>query len=112
MSEDGKSYTINSFRSQEINSYRSRLGLSAARPLPPPRTSFASVSHHQHRAFGIAHHVAGIGAEEIGAHGMPLLAVRTHDDEVGLDGVRFLEDLLVDAALAHDRRCPGRGQRG
>ena len=33
-----------------------------ARPGP------ASVAHHQHRALGVAHHVAGIGAEEIGAH--------------------------------------------
>ena len=42
----------------------------------------SSVPHHQHRAFGVAHDVAGIGAEEIGAHRRP---VRRHHDQVGLD---------------------------
>src|SRR5690348_8923737 len=28
-----------------------------------------SMPHHQHRAFGVAYHMAGVGAEKISAHG-------------------------------------------
>jgi len=58
----------------------------------------ASVPHHQHRAFGVAHHMAGIGAEEIGPHRRPM---RGHHDQVGLDRRGFLKDLVIDAALPH-----------
>ena len=34
---------------------------------------------------------------------MPVRPVRAHDDEIGLHGVRFFENLLIDAALAHRR---------
>src|SRR5712692_6042600 len=60
----------------------------------------SSVSDHQHRAFGVAHHVAGIGAEEVRAHRVPLRPMRAHDDEIGMDAVRLLEDLLIDPTLA------------
>jgi len=62
-----------------------------------------SIAHHQHRALGVAHHVAGIGAEEIGAHRVALRSMRAHDDEIGADARRLLEDFLIDAALAHGR---------
>ena len=103
-------YNPASLRSQRINTHRSRRGVATRGPAPlvrAPRRSRGrcdrSVSHHQDRAFGVAHHVSGVGAEEIGAHGVPMLAVRTHDDQIGLDGVRFFQDLLIDAALAHRR---------
>src|SRR5277367_5712861 len=38
-------------------------------PTQPLRTSLTRpLPHHQHRAGGVAHHVAGIGAEKIGEH--------------------------------------------
>ena len=58
----------------------------------------ALVPHHQHRAFGVAHDVAGVGAEKIGPHRRP---VRRHDDQVGLDRGGLLEDLVIDATLPH-----------
>src|SRR5713101_7155415 len=54
------------------------------------------VAHHQHRALGEALHVAGIGAEKIAFHRR---AVRAHDDQVGVDRLRLLQHLVIDAAL-------------
>src|SRR6266576_7313758 len=63
----------------------------------------ALLPHHQHRTLGVAHHVAGIGAEEVGTDAGPMRPVRTHHDEVGIDRARLVQNFLMDAALAHDR---------
>jgi hypothetical protein len=49
----------------------------------------------------VAHHVGGVGAEEISTFAG---RVRTHDDEVGRDFARLLDDLVMDPALAHGDR--------
>src|SRR6202040_2526904 len=79
-------------------------------PRQPSPTSLARLlPHHQHRAGGVAHHVAGIGAEEVGAHAG---AVRAHDDEVGAHPLGFIEDFAVDIALQHGGRDLVRRQSG
>src|ERR1700722_15092345 len=76
-------------------------------PLPTSLTRL--LPHHQHRAGGVAHHMAGIGAEEIGAYAG---AVRAHDDEVGTHPLGFIEDFAVDIALQHGSRHLVRRQSG
>src|SRR6266705_228103 len=66
------------------------------------------VSHHQHRALGVAHHVPGVGAEEVGANGVALRPMRAHDDEIGTNAARLFEELLIDTALANSGRHPRR----
>jgi hypothetical protein len=56
--------------------------------------------HHQDRTLGIADHVSGIGPEEVCSHRR---SMRTHHDQIGAKSFRFLEHLVINAALA-DRR--------
>src|SRR5215813_14495593 len=58
------------------------------------------VADHQHRAIGVAHDVAGIGAEKIASHPR---AMRAHNDEVGVHRLRLLQHLVIDAALTDGR---------
>ena len=53
----------------------------------------------------MTHHVGGVGAEEIRTFARP---VRAHDDEVGAERGRLLDDLVMDAALAHGDRYVAR----
>src|ERR1700719_676154 len=76
-------------------------------PLPTPLPRL--LPPHQHRAGAVAHHMAGIGAEEIGAYAG---AVRTHDDEVGTHPLGFIEDFAVDIVLQHGGRHLVRRQSG
>src|SRR5690348_9861594 len=60
-----------------------------------------SAPHHQHRALGVAHDMAGVRAEEVRLHRRPM---RAHDDQVALHCLRLFENLVINAALADDRR--------
>ena len=88
--------------SRTASERRSRNGQrSSARPaLRRSRFTPALIAHDQHRAFGVAHHMARIGAEKISAHRVALCPARGHDDEIGPHAVRLFQNLLVDAALA------------
>jgi uncharacterized SAM-binding protein YcdF (DUF218 family) len=62
------------------------------------------VPHHQDGALRVAHDMACIRAEKIGAHRR---TVRCHDNEVGVHGCGLLQNLMIDAALPHYRGNPG-----
>src|SRR4029077_16496042 len=62
--------------------------------------NFRLLAHNKNRTFGIAHHVSGVGAEEVRAHRR---AMRTHHDQIRVECLRFLEHFVVNAALAHSR---------
>src|ERR1700720_3993308 len=93
--------------SRTASERRSRNGQrSSTRPdLRRSRFTPALIAHDQHRAFGVAHHMARIGAEKISAHRVALCPARGHNDEIGPHAVRLFQNLLVDAALADGGGC-------